>query len=523
MSEIRWEIPSLWVWVEAKKIAQVLSGGTPKNSKDTDNYSKLGLPWITPADLSGYSSSTISKGKRNLSKFGLANSSVKVIPKGSVLYSSRAPIGYCVIAKNEISTNQGFKSFVPYGGINSRYLRYYLLSAKEYVESKASGTTFLELSGKKAGELTFPIAPLNEQKRIADKIDALMDRRKKAKDALESIPELLNQYSQSILAAAFSGKLTNTDTSMWDKVKLSDICTSISDGDHQALPKTIKGIPFITISAMNSKKIQLDKATRFVPNEYYDNLKDVRKVAKGDVLFSVTGSLAIPALVDFEEPFVFQRHIAIIKPNQEKILSKFLYYIMDSQGIKSQATEVATGTAQLTIPLRGLRSFQILLPPISVQKQIVRAIDLALVRLSNIRKLTNHSCHDLDVLNQSILDKAFRGELVSQDLNDEPASTLLERLKLERTEVEKNKKLHKKVMKTEKDDRVKKMIIPVIEVLKKSEGSLTSQELLKQAGYPHNASIEQVEAFFLDVRSTLDEKKITRARVGDEDVFKLVG
>jgi len=100
---------------------------------------------------------------------------------------------------------------------------------------------------------------------------------------------------------------------------------------------------------------------------------------------------------------------------------------------------------------------------------------------------------------------------------------LLERIKKERAKADNDKKTGEKIVKNRQNNKVKKMVIPVIDALKNAKESLTSQELLKKAGYPLDASIDQVETFFLDIRSALDEKKITRDRVGDEDVFKLVG
>lgn len=129
--EGRWIIPACWVWVCAGEIADVISGGTPSTS-DPSNFTKDGIPWLTPADLSNYKSTYIERGARDISEKGLKTSSARILPKGSVLFTSRAPIGYCVIAGNEISTNQGFKSFILSGDISPEFVRYYLLSAKAY-------------------------------------------------------------------------------------------------------------------------------------------------------------------------------------------------------------------------------------------------------------------------------------------------------------------------------------------------------------------------------------------------------
>ena len=203
----RWPIPNGWSWVKAADIATIVGGGTP-STKNPGNFTENGIPWITPADLSKYQNEYISRGLRDLSEEGYNSSGAQLMPKGTVLFTSRAPVGYCVLAANQICTNQGFKSLVLRGAINPKYIRHYLLYSKEYAESLASGSTFKELSGKRMATLEFPIPPLNEQKRIAAKIEELQARSRRAREALETVPDLLEQLRQSILAAAFRGDLT---------------------------------------------------------------------------------------------------------------------------------------------------------------------------------------------------------------------------------------------------------------------------------------------------------------------------
>ena len=156
----------------------------------------------------------------------------------------------------------------------------------------------------------------------------------------------------------------------WETVKLSECCSSIADGDHQPPPKAISGVPFVTISNINTSN-QFDFTnTMFVPQEYYDNLDTKRKAVVGDVLYSVVGSFGIPVLIKKYTPFVFQRHIAILRPN-EKVLPAFLYYTMLSKDFYAKADAVALGAAQRTVSLTSLRNIRIELPPVETQNRIV--------------------------------------------------------------------------------------------------------------------------------------------------------
>jgi len=149
VKNILFDIPDNWSWNTMGEISDVIGGGTPK-TKILENYEGGTIPWITPADLSGYSEKFIGSGSRFITKKGLSSSSARMLPAGTVLFTSRAPIGYVAIASNEISTNQGFKSFVLKGNeILPEYVYWWLKGNKGLAESFASGTTFLELSGSK--------------------------------------------------------------------------------------------------------------------------------------------------------------------------------------------------------------------------------------------------------------------------------------------------------------------------------------------------------------------------------------
>ena len=155
-----------------------------------------------------------------------------------------------------------------------------------------------------------------------------------------------------------------------EKVRLEDCCYSISDGDHQPPPKAQQGIPFVTISNINSMN-QLDFSdTMFVPKEYYQSLDEKRKVRKGDVLYSVVGSFGIPVLIKEERPFVFQRHIAILRPKEDIVDSGFLFYTMLSRDFYAKADAVAIGAAQRTVSLGSLRNIKIDVPSLESQKHI---------------------------------------------------------------------------------------------------------------------------------------------------------
>ena len=137
---------SMWKIGTISDLGTVVGGSTPSKTKP-EYYTDNGIAWITPKDLSINKSKFISHGENDITELGLMNSSATVMPKGTVLFSSRAPIGYIAIASNEVTTNQGFKSVIPYLEIGTAFVYFFLKHSLPVIESAASGSTFKEISG----------------------------------------------------------------------------------------------------------------------------------------------------------------------------------------------------------------------------------------------------------------------------------------------------------------------------------------------------------------------------------------
>lgn len=443
------ELPEGWAITSLGEIAVWGSGGTPSRSESS--FYGGSIPWIKSGELnSRYVKST----EESITEAAVSGSSAKIFPAGSVAIAMYgATIGKTAILGVDAATNQACAVGIPVEGLTDTDFLYRLLqNEKDAFIEKGKGGAQPNISQAviKAHEVSLP--PLAEQTRIAAKLDELLAQVDTLKARIDGIPALLKRFRQSVLAAAVSGRLTEEwriariksgEVDAPDAInlkKLSDICLSITDGDHQAPPQSGMGIPFITISAINDGVIRLEKATRYVPDSYYFELKESRKPQIGDILFSVTGSICIPAMVLNEAPFTFQRHIAILRPNPALVLQKFMYFYLSSEQIKKQGLDVATGTAQLTVTLKGLRNFDISLPSLEEQTEIVRCVEQLFAFADQLEARVAAAKASIDHLTQSILAKAFRGELVPQDPNDEPASVLLERIKAQRAAAPKAKR-----------------------------------------------------------------------------------
>ena len=201
-AEKPFSIPTTWRWVRLDAVGAIVGGGTP-SAHEADNFSDPGegIPWHTPADLGGYSNLYISHGARDLSEKGLRNSSATLMPKGTVLFTSRAPIGYVAIASNPIATNQGFKSIVPYMEDCSRFIATAMIAFAPGINASAPGTTLKEVSGKIVSAVSFPLPPLAEQHRIVARVDELMS----LCDQLEAAKAEREQCRDKLVASSLQG------------------------------------------------------------------------------------------------------------------------------------------------------------------------------------------------------------------------------------------------------------------------------------------------------------------------------
>ena len=215
----------------------------------------------------------------------------------------------------------------------------------------------------------------------------------------------------------------------WAWARLGTVAEAIGDGDHQPPPQTSSGIPFLVISNVSGGALSFEN-TRFVSIEYFNRLPETRKPQNGDLLFTVTGSYGIPVLVDTDDMFCFQRHIAIVRPCT--ISNRYLYVILGSSYVKSICDAKATGTAQKTVGLATLRELLIPIAPHTEQMQIYAKTQNTLSIVDSISSDKEALLNIIKNTKAKILNLAIRGQLVLQDPNDESASVLLERIKAEK-------------------------------------------------------------------------------------------
>ena len=493
-----WPIPQTWRWVTMGDISTVIGGGTPATN-DPSNFGGA-IPWITPADLTHYTERRIRQGARSISEKGLANSGARWLPEGSVLFSSRAPIGYTAIAAQNLTTNQGFKSFALYAGVFPDYVYHWLFSSKQLAESMASGTTFLELSGAKASQIPMPLPPSREQDRIVAKLDELLSDLDAGVAELKAAQQKLQRYRQSLLKAAVEGALTAewrqknppTETGAellqrilrerrahWEEQQLAKFAAQgkappkgWKDKYPEPQPPKTEGLPELpegwvwasVEQATAEALIGLDRGAEHqckggsgtlylkMNNITLDGsilLDDLVRVdasaseierfaaLPGDILFNTRNSKELVGKAGLVQP-----HAEALIFNNNLMRLRFVDAVTPSFGISTlcspafrvrmEGIKKAT-TSVAAVYARDLWPLAIAIPPLTEQRLICSLLEDQLQAIDQQEALIRRMTRGLDAQRQNILRAAFRGELVPQDPNDEPASVLLARLRAERS------------------------------------------------------------------------------------------
>ncbi len=204
---------NIWPMVELGSVCKVVGGGTPSTTNILCWNGNI--PWITPKDLSGYSNMYISKGQKNITKEGLQKSSAKIVPKNTILLSTRAPIGYVAIAEGPLSTNQGFRNIILNKQCLPEYIYYILKSKTKLLNSLGSGATFKELSGGKLKQIKIPLPPLTVQKEIV----ALMEKCALLEDQIKEKSQKQKEFSKSSMYFITQSKSKKETAHHWEALK----------------------------------------------------------------------------------------------------------------------------------------------------------------------------------------------------------------------------------------------------------------------------------------------------------------
>lgn len=331
-------------------------------------------------------------------------------------------------------------------GISNKWLMHFLNSSpvRREIELNSSGTTRKRISRGKLGEILLPVPPLAEQTRIAQKLDELLAQVDTLKARIDAIPALLKRFRQSILAASVSGRLVAGENDSAPKVKLGDYCDVLGG---KRLPKGYELTseknqhPYIRVTDFSDYSIDNSKIKYLPANAASEISKYI--ITDRDIYISIAGSIGLVGQVpSYLSGANLTENAARIIP-KGSFDPKYLMYQLAAPDLQAQMQDKQIATTQPKLGLFRIKDLDVVKPNLEVQRLTARKIESLFALADQLEAKVATAQARIDRLTQSILAKAFRGELVPQDPNDEPASVMLERIKAQRAAAPKAKRARK--------------------------------------------------------------------------------
>ena len=421
-----------WNYLSINECADVIGGGTP--STKNPNYWDGNIPWISPKDLSNNKDKYISNGERFITQVGLEKSSAKLLPVNSLLFSSRAPIGYLAINTKPVATNQGFKSLILKEEFDVEFFYYLFKDKTEYIKNFASGSTFQEVSGSVVKNLSFLIPPKQEQKRISNilsKLDKKIELNLKMNETLEDIaktlfkswfidfdpvrakaegrPTGLSKEISDLFPDSFEDSELGEIPSGWQIKEIQELCESISSG---GTPKR-KQKDYWENGTIDWFKTGELRDTYLLESEEKITDSAVKESScklwnKGTILFAIYASPTVGRLGILTKPSTSNQAAAGLMP-KESVGMPFLKNLLLFS--RKEMQHIASGAAQQNINVGILKEFKVISPNHEIAGHFSKINEPIEKKIfSNLREISY-----LSQIRDLLLPKLISGELKISD------------------------------------------------------------------------------------------------------------
>ncbi|WP_281297016.1 restriction endonuclease subunit S [Flavobacterium limnophilum] len=408
------KLPKDWKIVSISKIGKIETGTTP--SKAITEYYGTEYPFYKPSDLDA--GINVFKSIDGLTKLGVDKA--RYVAENTTLVTCiGATIGKTGYLKKGGGFNQQINAIIPNVGVNPKFIYYQAigLDFQKQIKNNASATTLPLLNKSKFQLLTMVNCPLENQTLIVSKIEELFSELDKGIEDLKTAQQQLKTYRQSVLKWAFEGRLTNKKVKDWKLPKgwklltLDNVTKKITDGEHFRPQTQETGIPFLSAKDVQSNGVSFDKPL-YISKETAKKALQRCNPERGDILIVSRGAtVGRMCIVNTDNQFCLLGSVILIKVNNS-IDSKLLNYLLKSPIANQKMITVSGATAQQAIYLRDIKKIEISLPPLEEQHQIVQEIESRLSVADKMEESISQSLLQAEALRQSILKKAFSGELV---------------------------------------------------------------------------------------------------------------
>ena len=344
------------------EICEIVSGSTPKTS--IPEYWDGDIKWITPAELND-NTYIVNDSIRKITELGVKKTGLSSFPAGTVILSSRAPIGKVAIAGCEMFCNQGFKNLICSEKINNRYLYWFLKGNTEYLNSLGRGATFKEISKQIVASIEINVPSIKNQEcavQVLEKISGLIQLRKRE---LIQLDYLIKARFVDMFGAPASNPMG------WPETTVGKVCHYIKDGPHKSLPDIGQengGHPFISVRNIVNHVIDFSTA-KYISDEDYAEARKKCSPEKGDMLYSKGGTTGIAKLVDIDVEFANWVHLAVLKFDHSVLDGIFFENMLNCDYCYDQSQRLTKGIANRDLVLSAMAQIKIYRPPMVLQEQ----------------------------------------------------------------------------------------------------------------------------------------------------------
>ena len=371
----------------------------------------------------------------NITEEALSDSSSRVVPADTVIIATRMGLGKVVRPKMATAINQDLKALFPSDALDKSFLEKWLISIATKIESMGTGTTVKGVRLNEIRELRIPLAPLNEQRRIVEKIETLFARLDQGEAALRHTQTLLARYRQSVLKAAVTGALTASVFETWEPRTLSDFLEDIRYGTAKKCHPNAEGIAVLRIPNVANGGIDL---TDLKYTQLDDREVETLALKKGDLLIvrsngsaNLVGRGAV--VTDAAVGLAFAGYLIRLRVDQARLLPQFLQIVLTSPLIRARIERQARSTSGVhNINSGEVKAIAFDVPSLEAQAEIVDMVEEYMAKIGDLDAWCQTELTRSAALRQSILKDAFAGKLVPQDPSDEPAAELLARIRASR-------------------------------------------------------------------------------------------
>lgn len=375
-----------WEYKKLGEVCEVVSGSTPKTN--VPEYWGEGHYWVTPAELND-TIVYIDKTERQITDEALTKTKLRLLPVGTVLLSSRAPIGKVAITKTEMYCNQGFKNCICSDSIYNKYLFYFLRLKKEYLNSLGRGATFKEISKSIVESITIPLPPKSTQLTIVSELDKINELIRLKKEQLKDYDNL----AQSIFYEMFGDPVENEKG--WEVKKMKDVCTHIVDCPHSTPKKadTTTNYPCIRTSELKGGTISWSTMQYLEKDEYEKRIARL-KPETGDIIFGREGTIGDAVILPSGYNFSLGQRTMLIRTDNEMIINTFMHRTLMSEWIKHQIEYVNVSSTVAHVNIKDFKLFDVPLPPLPLQHLFAQRIE----QIERQRSAVQKSITDLETL-----------------------------------------------------------------------------------------------------------------------------